>query len=295
MVELPFDVLYLVVTEAGELPHPYAYTIDTATLHALCLVSRDFNALATPILYSSIRLSDHHGVLRLLATAESNPNLLQLCHSIYWPGDLKNKLLIMMSGLRRFSTLQRSCRALQCLPSENLVELSLPEIPFSELCWHCQWQFSRFVFTNLERLVVKSIWVPGHDSDHNSAIYSFDQMPRLAHLIVVEVVTLSHSQPGMVFDDFAAIIKHIPRSCRVVFGQGVSKYRTFDYGGFWRAISSLSECCNVILLTYNEYVKGKWFREHVVDGTLWEIDFETYRFELDSGIEVHPRSTYTYQ
>jgi hypothetical protein len=193
----------------------------------------------------------------------------------------------MMIGLRRFSTLQWSWRPFEYLPGDNLVELSLPRIPFHELCWHC-------VFTNLERLVVKSIWIPGHDSDHNSAIYSFNQMPRLAHLIVVEVASFSRSRPMMAFDGLAAIIKHIPHSCRVVFGQEVDKFRHFDFDGFWRAISS-PERRNVILLICNELVEGKWFRECIVDGTLWEIDFETYRFQLQVGsrIEVHPQSTYT--
>jgi hypothetical protein len=299
MVELPFDILYLIVNLVGGLPHPYSYTIDAASLHdlsSLCLVSWYFNVLVTPILYSTITLSRDR-VLRLLATAESNPKLLQWCRSIDWPGSRRMKhvdrqLLTMMSGLRRFSTWQWSWRPFEYLPGDNLVELSLPKIPFHELCLH--WQFPRLVFTNLERLVVKSIWIPGHDSDHNSAIYSFDQMPRLAHLIVVEVASESRSHPTMVFDGLAAIIKHIPCSCRVVLCQEVDEYRPFDFDGFRRAISSLSECRNILLMC-NEFVEGEWFRERIVDGTLWESDFEIFQFQLQVGsrIEGHPQSTYT--
>jgi hypothetical protein len=294
MVELLFDIFYLITNLVGGSPHPYSYTIDAASLRdlsSLCLVSRHFNALATPILYSTITLSPDR-VLRLLATAESNPKLLQWCRSIDRPGNrrmnfLECNLLTMMGGLRRFSTLQQSRRPVEYLPSDNLVELSLPEIPFSELCGN--WQFPRLVFTKLERLVVKSIWIPGRDSERDSAMHSFNQMHRLAHLIVVEVVSQVRSRPTMVFDDLAAIIKHVPRSCRVVFCQWIwtssSAWPPFNHAGFWRAMSSLSDCHDVKLLTFTQMGNREWVRERIVDGTLWEIDFKKYR----DPVEVHRR------
>src|SRR5262245_13991859 len=112
MVELPFDILYLIINLVGKLPHPLSYTIDTTSLHALCLVSRSFNALATPILYSSITFSSQRIVGLLSATARSNPKLLQWCHSLCWPGFrvrfVEAKILSPMTGLRRFASPQRT-------------------------------------------------------------------------------------------------------------------------------------------------------------------------------------------
>jgi hypothetical protein len=262
------------------LPHPCRgsyYTIDAASLRALsrlCLVSRFFNAVTTPILYSTITLS-HERVLRLLATAESNPKLLQCCRSIDWPGTQRMKrpeinLLTMMSGLHRFSTVQRSWRPFKSLRGDNLVELSLPGIPFSEICWP-------FPCTNLERLVVKSIWNPGDDPNDKTAVHSFSQMPRLAYLIVVEVDVLSfhRSVPTMACEDLAGIIQQIPCSCRVVFG--LARF-VFDYRGFRRAISSLPDSPKVILLAHPGVVSGSALTERIVDGTLWGMDFEKYLF-----------------
>jgi hypothetical protein len=80
--EPPFDILYLIVRLIGRPPHQYAFTVDSANLLSLCLVSRSFNRAATPFLYSTINLSSEREVESLAKTAKTNPRLLTMCHSL---------------------------------------------------------------------------------------------------------------------------------------------------------------------------------------------------------------------
>jgi hypothetical protein len=294
--ELPFDIFYIIVNRVGELPHPYSYIIDKATLHTLCLVSRDFNILATPILYSSIALSDQYGVSRLLATAESNPKLIQWCRSIDWPGAeplgrrrlpfAETEMLSLMSSLHRFATLQTSWRPLKSLPDVNMTELALLGITFSELCSHY-----RYGFTNLERLVVRSIYSEsGVVGESDSTIKNLLKMPRLTHLVItsIDLLYLDEAMTGTV-EGLAAIIEHTPRSCRVIFG--LSPYRMtvrdFDHGGLRKAVFERSEGRDIQVIGLTSYGTSGWLRDRIVNGTFWEMDLEKYRHPEHQIDEVH--------
>jgi hypothetical protein len=285
MVELTFDILYLIVNVVGKLPHPYSYIIDTRTLRTLCLVSRVFNAIATPILYSSITISNQHSVSCLHATAKSNPKLLQWCHSINWsavqqPPFVEDKLFKQMGCLRRLVTTRRS---FDTYPGNvNTIELALLGISFRDLEYLTRHRYS---FTNLQRLVVKHIWTHKDDAYENLI-----RMPRLTHLVVTSLgsIYLYLAEAGD-FDGLAEPIKHVPRSCRVIFGLSTELFHTFDHDGFRRAIYSQSDCrdVQVFFLTYVSPNRcDKWLEERIANGTFWDMDLEKYR-DPEHQIEVH--------
>jgi hypothetical protein len=263
MVDVPSDILYLITNVIGELAHPRSYTIDTASLHALSLVSRLFNTLATPILYSTIMLSDHHSVGCLLSTAESNPKLLKLCHSLYWPGwrlsFVEHKILSAMTGLRRFFTSQKSGRPLETLPNSTMAELVFPGVSFEELCHR---RFCTHTFDNLERLVIESITY----SQDLSLLTHLLKMPRLTHVAIAKI---NLQYPDLMI----AVIKHTPPLCRIIFGPSTRTILRFEYNAFWSRIHELlleRRDTRVVFLGHDK--DGDWFRDHLVDGTLWEMD-----------------------
>jgi hypothetical protein len=81
-VELPFNIHSLIVQQAGIPSHPHAYAIDSVTLHTLCFISRSFNRIATPLLYSSISFAMQQKFKSLAKTAGENPQLLKTCSFI---------------------------------------------------------------------------------------------------------------------------------------------------------------------------------------------------------------------
>jgi hypothetical protein len=262
MVDLPLDVLYLITNVVGELPHPLSYKIDSGSLRALCLVSRLFNTVATPILYSSITLSTWLNVVCLVKTAESNPKLLTLCHSLYWPGSpgrqpyAEQKILTAMTGLRRFLTLRMSGYPLEILPNSTTIELAFPEVSFSELCRR---QFYTHTFANLERLVIGNITL-GH-SHGTPPVTHFLKMPRLTH---VAITNIDPTYPDKMID----IIKYTPPLCRIIFC--LSPCRVFKYDAFRsRILELLPERRDVHVVFLTHWI---WFTARIVDGTLWEMD-----------------------
>lgn len=271
MVDLPLDVLHLITEVVGEPPHPLSYTIDTASLHALCLVSRFFNAVTTPMLYSSIILPDQRSVGCLLSTAKSNPRLLQLCHSIYWPGwrlsFVEQKILSAMTGLHRFFTSQSSGRPLGFLTNSTIRELIFTRLTFEEFCRQCY----QHTFPNLERLVIETITYSGDVL----AVEAFVRMPRLTHVAIASVdqVYLDQAMTGY-FDDMVAIIDNTPPSCRIIFG--LTANSSFDYDRFRSRITERFPergDSHVVFLTYTAHRSGgTWFSDRIIDGTLWDME-----------------------
>jgi hypothetical protein len=247
----------------------------------------------SPLPFSTITLSDQQGVSRLLATAESNPKLIKWCRSINWPEAQRlpfaeNELLSLMSNLHRFVTMQTSWRLLKSLPDVNMTELALPGITFSELCRY------RYGFTNLERLVVRSIYTYFSEESYGSAIKNLLTMPRLTHLVIASL-DLQHLIQAIIkgsFDGLAAHVEHTPRSCRVIFVVPEIPFLTWGGYGLRNGISKPSECRGVqmIFLTYGtQFGDGAsgWLRDRIVDGTFWEkINLEKYR-DPEHYIEVH--------
>lgn len=269
-VDLPVDILYLIVDLVGKPSHPLAYTICTYALHALCLVSRFFNSLATPILYSSITLYDQRDISYLRSTGDSNPKLLQWCNAMYWPGGRKIryadlKILHPMTNLRRFATSQTSWRSLGYLPNfEMLLELAIPGIDFWELCHLYKPPI------NLERLVVKSVTDHGWDSKIES---TFLKMPRLTHVRITEVdrqirIGASVGYDRLHRDSLPRIIEYLPLSCSVIFGLLA---RTGSRG-YRRAILDRAERrdVKVVFVEFRPKEANEWFRYDITSGKLWD-------------------------
>jgi hypothetical protein len=261
MVEVPLDIWYIVTALVGKSLHPLSYTIDIASLHSLCLVSRLFNALATPILYSTITLSDPRSAGCLLTTARSNPRLLQWCHSMCWLGwrlhFVEHEILSTMTGLRRFVTSQTTWHPLESIPCSTMTELAFPQLTFQMLCR----QFNRYTFPNLERLYVESMSF----SDESRTVEIFLKMPRLTHLVVAK---LDDIHP----DAKIAVIQHTPELRKMIFG------RNDDVGCRRRVMERRLEhrTIQVVFLTNIAQSSDRFFGDRLVDGTLWEMDSMVY-------------------
>jgi hypothetical protein len=142
-------------------------------------------------------------------------------------------------------------------------------------------------------LMVKSLW---RQYDRDIAVFPiFERVPRLSHLVIMSLEFYPHDGVWKVLDGLVAHIKRNPRSCRVIIGRDADRNQRRGSYGHGRATSSLYDCCDVIVLSHekiNEWPpppEGKWFRERIVDGTLWEFDFEGYR-DPHNCIEVHQRT-----
>jgi hypothetical protein len=89
---LDFDILYLIVHQAYGPSHPLLYRIDSTALQSLCSVSKAFNDIATPVLYSSVTLFNRRGLLCFAATAGENPQLLRSCRPLPLPSLMGSKM-----------------------------------------------------------------------------------------------------------------------------------------------------------------------------------------------------------
>jgi hypothetical protein len=257
-VEVPFDIWYMIVVLVGKPSHPLSYTIDTASLHALSLVSRLLHTVVTPILYSTITLADPRSAGCLMATAKSNPRLLQWCHSMRWLGwrlpFVEDAILSTMTGLRRFITSQTTWHPLESLPRSTITELVFPQLPFQMLCHQC----TQYAFPNLERLFVKSISL----TDEARNVEAFRKMPRLTHFVASEVGDLHHV-------DTIAVLDYLPLLCKLILG--FESYFTRFRGVL------ITRDGQVVLMPYNQqFDHGSWFGDRIVDGTLWEMDSPEY-------------------
>jgi len=144
--------------------------------------------------------------------------------------------------------------------------------------------YNRCEFTNLARLVVNYYCI------NHSTCEILLKMPRLTYLVVqsLEPEYVFHSRLRS-FDSLTALIRRVPRSCRVIFSMSMEAFRAFDYSGFRSTIRSRSDCRDVrvdILTYWTSDRHNKWLEEHIGDGTFWEIDLENYR-DPEHQIEGH--------
>jgi hypothetical protein len=276
MVEVPLDILYLIIKEVGKLPHPFSYSIDSVSLHSLCLVSRLFNEVATPVLYSCIAPSTLHGIQSLAATAQGNPKLLEFCDSLQYPQSLsrsaESAMLSAMPGLRRLVTPQRSWRSLQFLPTPSILELAFPDRSFFSAEYP---QFYRNIFPNLERLATKSLpfW------DMSRMAQTFRNTPQLTH-IAVAALNPVHINPATAgssyWDGVVGVILQNLRLRRVLFGLIREDVGGMDYGEYQSMVLGRlpkDREVHVVFLPYNKPNEGSgWFGDRIVDGTLWELE-----------------------
>jgi hypothetical protein len=269
--EPPFDILYLIVSLIGRPPHPHAFTVDSANLLSLCLVSRSFNRAATPFLYSTISLSSEWEVESLAKTAKMNPRLLTMCHSLscvhlidsLWESVREIASSANMPTLRRY--LRRGFTDLPEMlqPHDNVSEVYYPS---------CRMNIRSIrhlgSFVHLERFSALSI-----NFEDTSIVDALLSVPRLTHVILSEWIP---EQPVLFewLDGLVKVLAH-PNLKRMMLG--------------WFAFASGPEtmACEEVLMSLPDSIQAKammfkhgyedrrypgWLIDQIVDGTIWEME-----------------------
>lgn len=77
--QLPAEIYAIIIELAGIEDRQAYHRLDINTLLSFRLVSKFLHALASPILYSSIKLPTHEAILKLERLSKANPRLL--CHT----------------------------------------------------------------------------------------------------------------------------------------------------------------------------------------------------------------------
>jgi hypothetical protein len=279
-VELPFDILHLIVQRACRLCHPLAYKIDSATLRSLCHVSKSFNHISTPLLYSSIALSTECSILSLAVTAKGNPHLLKSCHSLSLSlfftstklTSAMRDILSSTSALRRFIS-SGSTWASMLPPLATVLELAYPQQHFYNFRID-----NLHAFENLERLTLASMLFK-----HRYVVNALVAMPRLTHIAVSRFIpsdfysNKSNYQKGVIRLLTNTMLK------RIVYGWILEDWSleppTFvdidPHGHHEELLGPLSENirAEVVFLMYGSSKRDmEWFTDRIIDGSIWELD-----------------------
>jgi hypothetical protein len=277
---LDFDILYLIVDQAYGRSHPLAYRIDSATLQSLCRVSKAFNDIATPILYSSVTLFTGRGLLSFAATARENPQLLKSCRSLLLsPHDTFGKTRI---GLQALQDISSSTPALQRLiwmgdmwdeKFFSSFRANMSEVSFLRLDLLKKRSFGiegLQSFVNVERLVLQCFVLGGFSPTNNHIFDVLLGMPRLTHVAVANAVQNCRYRSDHL-EDVNRLLRHSALK-RIVCGWTRDAWARASTGITARDRPFASGRVEVVYLMYDSGERSReWFADRVIDGTIWEL------------------------
>jgi hypothetical protein len=302
--QLPFDILYPIILACSTLLPSHTNPIDSTTLRLLCNVSKSFNDIATPLLYSSITLPTERSVLSLASTARTNPKLLKSCHTLCLSLQLAGfhgsdqgipnakraieYIVTYTSSLRRFISFEFPCISMLPLLSGTTFEAAYIDEWFDNYDNVNIYQ-QVHKFANLERLTVTYIPFADHQ-----AVDALMAMPRLTHLAVCDILA-----PNMNFNKKAdyegGIVRLLTHANlkRLVGGWTLFNQttRSNELEGLDRLYKLLlaslpaNHAPKVVFLLFDILMRSvRWFQVLVVNGTVWELEGQCCTSHLAAAI-----------
>jgi hypothetical protein len=277
-LHLPFDILYLIVQQAGiHSPYnPLNYKIDSGTLCSLCLTCTSLNDVATPFLYSSIILQTKRHIRSLARTARQNPDLLKTCHSLVLPKgalgvvDDLGDVLSSTPALRRCISLGWKSSLepiLQLLPAGDILELSCPELQISII--------QKFHgFENLQRLALARI-----PFMFRSVVDALLSLRRLSHIADAHFNFVAMPDPA--YKEGLIKVLKLEALKRMVFGwipwrnreKELQRDECEAFHQQLKASLPRNDQPKMVFVMYGSRGDRMWIVDRILDGTIWEMEY----------------------
>jgi hypothetical protein len=252
MRTFPLEIFYLVIEQISAADYPLSYTrddTDTKSLLAMCLASRDLNAIATRHLYATITVSSQRVLRKLANTVEVRPHILASCQHLVFRflnhmDDRKIPTIIAAAvGLRSLSLLVG-----RRYP-KGFLEVASPYQLFHEIPQHDR-------FDRLQRLVASNIFF-----QRKEYIDCLLNLPNLTHL------ALAHFRPKVTYiAGFEFYLAHKCSSTKVIVALP-HMHRVY--------LDRIPATENFVILEYGsgriDRPTSRWFVDRVIDGTIWDM------------------------